>query len=141
VGPFHPASPVRAVGSPSHSHGWHRWIPFKPLALSSLSPPFPTSFMEALVARSSVLSPPAVAGDASPSPSRPRVSAALPGPRRSPSTLAICTRWTRASHRRGGGRLLAGSGEGGSPDPAGGAVGKEEYSPLLEVLADALLGN
>ena len=95
--------------------------------------------MDALVARSSVLSPPAAAGDASPSPSPLRVSVALPRPRRSPSALAISTRWPRA-HRRGGGRLLAGSGEGGSPDPAGDAGGKEEYFPLLEVLADALSG-
>ncbi|XP_039782619.1 uncharacterized protein LOC120649765 isoform X1 [Panicum virgatum] len=87
--------------------------------------------MDALVARSSVLSPPAAAGDASPSPSPLRVSVALPRPRRSPSALAISTRWPRA-HRRGGGRLLAGSGEGGSPDPAGDAGGKEEYFPLLE---------
>src|SRR5688572_5514198 len=94
-----------------------------------------TRLMEALVARSSVLSPAAVAGDASPSPSRIRVSVALPRSRRSPSTLAISTRWPRASPRRGGARLLAGSGEGGSLDPAGDAGGHAEESPLLEVLA------
>ncbi|RCV05495.1 hypothetical protein SEVIR_1G087200v4 [Setaria viridis] len=91
-----------------------------------------TRLMEALVARSSVLSPAAVAGDASPSPSRIRVSVALPRSRRSPSTLAISTRWPRASPRRGGARLLAGSGEGGSLDPAGDAGGHAEESPLLE---------
>lgn len=93
--------------------------------------------MEALVARSSVLSPPAAAGDASPSPSRIRVAAALPRHRRSPSALAISTRWPP---RRGGARsglLAAGSGEGGSLDPTGDAGAQME----LEVLADVLLGN
>jgi hypothetical protein len=101
----------------------------------------PLAFMEALAARSSVLAPPAAAGDASPSPSRIRVSVALPGPRRSPSTLAISSRWQRASPRRGGGRLLAGSEESVSPDPAGDASGQAEDSLLLEVLADVLSGN
>ncbi|CAO2044540.1 unnamed protein product [Urochloa humidicola] len=89
--------------------------------------------MEALLARSSVLSPPAVAGDASPSPSRLRVSVSPPRPRRSPSNLAISTRWRCAPPLRGG-RLLAGSGEGGSPDPTGGGDGggQAEDISLLE---------
>ncbi|OEL34654.1 hypothetical protein BAE44_0004326 [Dichanthelium oligosanthes] len=88
--------------------------------------------MEALAARSSVLSPAAVAGDASPSPSRLRVSTSLSRARRSPSTLAISTRWPRATPRRGGCRMLAGSGEGGSPNPAGDAGSQAEEFPLLE---------
>ncbi|KAF8677032.1 hypothetical protein HU200_046490 [Digitaria exilis] len=88
--------------------------------------------MEALAARSSVLSPPAAAGDASPSPSRIRVSAALPRVRRGPSTLAISTRWPPRREGARGRLFAAGSGEGGSPDPTGDAGAQVE----LEVLAD-----
>jgi len=96
--------------------------------------------MEALAARSSVLSPPEIAGDASPSLSLPlrRASAAFPGPRRSPSSLAISTRWLRAPTRRGG-RLLAGAGEDGSLDPADDTAGQAEGFPVLEVLADVMI--
>ncbi|CAD6248095.1 unnamed protein product [Miscanthus lutarioriparius] len=89
--------------------------------------------MEALAARSSVLSPPGIAGDASPSLSLPlrRASVAFPGPRRSPSSLAISTLWLRAPPRRGG-RLLAGAGEDGSLDPADDAAGQAGDFPLLE---------
>ncbi|XP_062218202.1 uncharacterized protein LOC133918364 [Phragmites australis] len=87
--------------------------------------------MEALVARSSVLSPPAIAGEAYTSPSRLRAAVALPRARRIPSALAISTRRPRAPPRRGG-CLLAGGGEDGSPNPADDAGSQEEYLPLLE---------
>lgn len=96
--------------------------------------------MEALTARSSVLSPPGIAGDTSPSLPLPlrRASAAFLGPRRSPSALAISTRWLRASPRRGG-RLLAGEGEEVPPDPADDAAGRAEDFLVLEVLADDMI--
>ncbi|AQK68553.1 hypothetical protein Zm00014a_009669 [Zea mays] len=89
--------------------------------------------MEALTARSSVLSPPGIAGDTSPSLPLPlrRASAAFLGPRRSPSALAISTRWLRAPPRRGG-RLLAGEGEEVPPDPADDAAGRAEDFLVLE---------
>lgn len=101
---------------------------------------FSLPLMEALAARSSVLSPPGVAGDASPSLPLPlrRASAAFPGPRRSPAALAISTRWLRAPLRRGG-RLLAGAGEDGSLDPADDAAGQAGDFTVLEVLADVMI--
>ncbi|KAL6629827.1 hypothetical protein ACP70R_029592 [Stipagrostis hirtigluma subsp. patula] len=84
--------------------------------------------MEALLVRS----PPAIAGDASPSPPRLRDISVLRRPRRSPSALvAISTARPRAPPRRGG-RLLAGGGDDGSPDPADGVDDQAEDFLVLE---------
>ncbi|WVZ77908.1 hypothetical protein U9M48_025707 [Paspalum notatum var. saurae] len=89
------------------------------------------SLMDALAARSPVLSPPGIAGDASPPLPIRRASASFLGPRRSPSALAISTRRPRIPLRHGG-RLLAGSGEDGAADPADDAGGQADDFPLLE---------
>ncbi|KAL6888664.1 hypothetical protein ACP4OV_009690 [Aristida adscensionis] len=93
--------------------------------------------MEALAARPSAPSPPAIAGDASPSP-RPRLRAVavLPRPRGRPSALVAApagrTRAPPPRRRRGGGRLLAGGGEDASPDPEyDGAGGQAENNVTL----------
>lgn len=110
------------------------------LSLSLLHSTLFFTLMEALGARSSVLSSPGTAGDASPSLSLPlrRASAAFPGLRRSPSALAISTRWLRAPPRIGG-RLLAGAGEDGSLDPADDTTDQAGDFQLLEVLADVMI--